>query len=174
MYSFGVDWDFWLDHRATLDSSIGNMQHFTGYGRVVVRKQKYIYSLLVVLVLVAILTSMHWFTVVRVSGSSMEPSLNDGSYVIVQKNAELQRGDIVLIRTSNRTYIVKRIVGIGGDNVLIRNDSLHVNHVKMDSLTNHLNAEYQFEVNVPDGTVFVLGDNRLESTDSRDFGCSFA
>lgn len=135
------------------------------------RQRKYIVFIFICLILIAILINSHWFTIIRVSGSSMEPSLEAGSVVIVHKNTEYQRGDIVLIQMSNRTYIVKRIVGIGGDNILLTSDCLFVNHSLIDNTPNHQNTDYQFEVNVPDGTIFILGDNRMESTDSRDLGC---
>lgn len=135
------------------------------------REKKHIVYFFICLILTAILIISQWFTIVRISGSSMEPSLKDGSPVIVHKKADYQRGDIVIIQQSNRAYIVKRIVGIGGDKILITSDSLFVNHSLVDNTPNHHNINYLFEVEVPDGTVFILGDNRLESTDSRDFGC---
>ncbi len=123
------------------------------------------------LILIAISSILQWFTIVRISGSSMEPSLKDGSIAIVNKKTDYKRGDIAVIRLPSRTYMVKRITGIGGDQILIMSDSLFVNHSLVDNTPNHHNVNYQFEVEVPDGTVFILGDNRLESTDSRDFGC---
>ena len=111
------------------------------------------------------------FSVVRVSGTSMEPTLIEGEYIIVNKRASIQRGDVVLAIDPDGQYIVKRVVALAGDLVCIKSNSVFVNEILYDSLQNHSNESYVVKVEVPDNSVFLLGDNRTESIDSRRYGC---
>jgi len=111
------------------------------------------------------------FAVFRVSGPSMEPTLKDGTIVIAKRCKNADRNDIVLVKAANGSYIVKRVIGIGGDNVLITKDHVYVNDVLVDSLPNSSSNEYRKHTQVPDGYIYILGDNRGESMDSRNFGC---
>lgn len=116
------------------------------------------------------LINIFLISVFRVSGVSMEPTLKDGSYVIVRKNVELQRGNLVLAYDQMGGCIVKRVVGLGGDYIQITSNSVHVNGELFDCRKNHKNSEFIMEIYVPENAVFLLGDNRTESTDSRMFG----
>ncbi len=121
-----------------------------------------------------------FFRVFNVDGPSMKPTLQHNDKVIVSTvGYEPQRGDIVVIAETDKLDepIVKRIVAVGGDTVDINFTSgvVTVNGTEED-YTDELTAQQfdiAFPITVPEGTVFVLGDNRAKSLDSRStrIGC---
>jgi len=127
-------------------------------------------------VLVAIL---HLF-VVQISvvrGHSMQPSLEDGDRLIVDRLAyewaDVERFDVVVLRYPNDTSVdfVKRVVGLPGDRVSIRNGALIVNGVEVAQGFGPVrDSSAMSERVIPPGHYFVLGDNRPISCDSREFG----
>lgn len=110
----------------------------------------------------------------RVEGHSMMPTLHDGEYLIVNKVSyvfdEPERGDIVVLHVAvdqNRDYI-KRVIGVPGDHVEVRESTVYVNGAKLDEP--YLNGRAAYRSRswvVPEGHYFVMGDNRNSSNDSR-------
>ena len=112
-----------------------------------------------------------------VKGHSMEPSLQDGDRLVVDRVScslgEMHRGDVVVLRYPHNPEVdfVKRIVGLPGDRVALRNGQLWVNGAMApDDWTCIADRETTRDVQVPSGCYFVLGDNRPISCDSREFG----
>lgn len=104
----------------------------------------------------------------RVKGESMYPTLNNNDYLITQKvEKNYEKGDIVIIDVNDHS-IVKRIVALGGEVVEIKDGKLYVNDklVEEDYTNGPANEDFP-RTKVAKGTVFVLGDNRNNSTDSR-------
>lgn len=120
------------------------------------------------------------FRVVNVDGSSMKPTLQNNDKVIVSTvGYEAQRGDVVVISSTDglKKPIVKRIVAVGGDTVDINFTTgvVTVNGTE-EEYTDELTLQQfdiAFPITVPEETVFVLGDNRGNSLDSRStiIGC---
>ena len=113
---------------------------------------------------------------IRVDGYSMEPTLHDGEYVIVNKLAyrlgELERGDVIVFffpRDPKQEYI-KRLIGLPGDQVVIADGKVTVNGQTLDEPYIAAQPNYHSEWTVPEDTVFVLGDNRNNSSDSHSWG----
>lgn len=120
-----------------------------------------------------------------VDGYSMEPTLYNGDQMILFKLFELERFDIVVFpdpRGSGISY-VKRVIGLPGDNVKVEDDILYINDTRYDEpYLNGLNKSHNLYTKdftlwntvglnqIPPGFVFVLGDNRPNSGDSRQFG----
>lgn len=112
-----------------------------------------------------------------VKGHSMEPSLLDGDRLIVDRVSynlvDAQRGDVVVLRYPRNPAVdfVKRIVGLPGDQVELRDGGLYVNGAQVPCPWEWIgDHEDMPPVRVPDGNYFVLGDNRPISCDSREFG----
>lgn len=131
----------------------------------------------VIAAVIALVIRLFVFEPFYVDGPSMEPTLWDSERLIVSKFiyrfSQPQRGDIIVFRYPRRpdTDFVKRVIAVAGETVEIRMGRVYVNgqifeeHFKTKpSLTSYPKVE------VPQGTVFVLGDNRANSEDSRFFG----
>ena len=112
-----------------------------------------------------------------INGSGMSNTLNDGEVVFaipLKSTDELQRGDVVICHYPGRgnTAFVKRLLGLPGDTVEMRDQHLYVNGkliddpVKMGSQPNYRFGEYKLK----DDEYFVLGDNRGNSNDSHAIG----
>lgn len=114
----------------------------------------------------------------RVEGRSMHPGLQSDELVLVSKLAYItgspRRGDVVVIsRPGNPEQdLVKRVIGMPGETVEIVNGKIHVNGIGYDEAAYIQEPGNQSmpAVNIADGNYFVLGDNRIESEDSRRFG----
>ena len=113
----------------------------------------------------------------RIEGTSMEPNLHNGEYVLIDKVSYLlhppERGDVVVFTpptNENKDYI-KRVIGLPGDIVEIRGGQVYVNGFALDEpyLISPTNSSDQV-IHVEEGRYFVLGDNRNNSSDSRSFG----
>lgn len=112
-----------------------------------------------------------------VRGHSMEPSLLDGDRLVVDRIAyavsEVARFDVVVLRypADPSVDFVKRVVGLPGDRVALSDGRLYLNGVVAEEAFLHVpdHASMQ-ETVVPEGSYFVLGDNRPISCDSREFG----
>jgi len=132
------------------------------------------------LVLVAALVVARVFFVepFRTDGGSMLPTLRSGDQVLVDKRAYRhalpQRGDLVVFhRPGSGDVTLKRAIGLPGDTVGIEDGVLVVNGRRRHEAyadPKAIDSVYFGPVRVRPGTVFVLGDNRLDSLDSRDFG----
>lgn len=128
----------------------------------------------VIIILVVLLIKQFIITPIQVNGSSMYPTLKNGDLMILNKIGysfgSINRFDIVVIDTDN-SYLIKRVIGLPGEEVKYEDNELYINNEKIeepflkDQVTNDL------VVNLKDDCYFVLGDNRVNSRDSRDFGC---
>ena len=112
---------------------------------------------------------------VRVASDSMAPTLRQGEVVVVNKRARTPaRDDLVTLRSpQDGERVLKRVVGVGGDVVAIRDAILYVNDVEVqEPYVDHesIDALYYGPVTVTKGSVLVLGDSRADSIDSRSYG----
>lgn len=128
-------------------------------------------TIFLVVIAIAVLAATYFIPVLRVSGTSMEPELNQGDVVVVLKSDHMEQGDIVAFYYNNK-ILLKRIIAGEGDSVDI--DSLGNVYVN-GTLLKEDYAKYKgegkcditFPYQVPEDSWFVLGDNRSTSTDSR-------
>ena len=139
----------------------------------------WIYSIVVALFL-AMLIHIFLFVPTKVSGSSMYPTLTNGEYLIVSKISHVLRetpnyGDIVIIDSRThmeRSWMVKRVIGKPGDKLEFHDGHVYRNGEKLDEP--YINEPMEFSMDgsytVPEGDVFVMGDNRNHSSDSRFIG----
>lgn len=110
---------------------------------------------------------------VTVDGPSMQPGLHTGEKVLVGKVeyyiSRPKRGDIVLARFpgSEMNYI-KRVIGLGGERLAINDGAVYIDGKKLEEpyIPERVKGDMA-EITVPDGCVFLMGDNRNDSTDSR-------
>ena len=112
----------------------------------------------------------------RVDGVSMEPGLQDRDVVLVWRRADVEhdtrRGDLVVFHDPDGTLSVKRVVGLPGDRVRVLDSVLEIDErAVLEPYARRSTATSYFgTLVVPARTVFVLGDNRARSTDSRVYG----
>ncbi len=135
-----------------------------------------VYALIVVAA-VAVLLATLFLPVLQVSGSSMEPTLSDGDIILLIKTDDLATGDLIGFYYQNK-LLLKRVIGVAGDvidideegNVTVNGELLDEPYVTNKSLGEcDITLPYQ----VPESRVFVMGDNRATSIDSRSsaIGC---
>lgn len=115
---------------------------------------------------------------VRVEGFSMVPTLQDGEFVLVNRLAYQmgthQRGDIIVFHHPSgqkQEDLIKRVIGLPGDSIRAENGSIYVNGVELKEAEYTKDPPaYTGEWTVSDGELFVLGDNRNNSSDSHQWG----
>ena len=129
---------------------------------------------IVVFVVAAIVCTFFSFPEVR--GNSMEPYYVEGERVFAVKSKNIKIGDVVIAYNKELDqHIVKRVVGVAGDHIEIKNNKFYRNGTEVyeafivDFKLSADNVKYD-DVVVPENAVYVLGDNRSRSTDSRFLG----
>lgn len=128
-------------------------------------------SSLIVVAAIAVLVSMLFLPVLRVTGTSMTPTLQNDELVVCRKRGTFQSGDIIAFYFNNK-ILLKRVIGVAGDIIDIDDSgTVYVNGEALDEpyLNEKALGECDIELpyQVPDERIFVMGDHRSTSVDSR-------
>ncbi|WP_314723577.1 signal peptidase I [Enterocloster bolteae] len=135
-------------------------------------KGKYAIILNIGLAVLAALWVSSYYRLAAVSGSSMEPTFTQGDIVLVKMGEPPQRGDIVVIDSKViGRRIIKRVIAVEGDSVQAYDGAIWINGVILEE--KYIKESYAAEalfLTVPEKCVYVMGDNRNHSRDSRMIG----
>lgn len=128
-------------------------------------------AVLVVVAAAAVLVSTIFLPVIQVSGNSMSPTLNDGDILVTLNTESVTYGDLCCVSWQNK-MLLKRVIGLAGDVITIGADgSVTVNDRVIDEpyVTEKAlgQCDISFPYEVPADKIFILGDNRMLSADSR-------
>jgi signal peptidase I len=113
---------------------------------------------------------------VRVENISMEPTLMPGQFILVNKLAvklnDIQRGDVIVFHfpQNPKEDYIKRVIGLPGDSIVVRGNKVVVNNQVIAEPYISAEPAYNGTWVVPEGNLFVLGDNRNQSSDSHSWG----
>jgi len=132
---------------------------------------------LVIVAAIAVLVSMLWLPVLQVVGESMTPAVSEGEIIVSPKGSRFHKGDIIAFYYNNK-ILVKRVIANAGEWVNIDAEgNVFINDVPLDEpylvekAFGDCNITLPYQV--PDGKIFVMGDHRATSADSRNtaVGC---
>lgn len=123
----------------------------------------------IIILIVVVLIRSYVVTPIMVNGPSMEPTLNGGEIMILNKLGKIDRYDIVVVDTGSED-IIKRVIAMPGETISCEEGIVYVNGRRQDEeYSDGITSDFDV-IKLADDEYFVMGDNREDSLDSRKFG----
>lgn len=123
----------------------------------------------VVILIVVVVVRTYFFTPIKVSGPSMQPTLEGGEMMILNKIDKVERFDVVVVDIKAED-IIKRVIALPGESIACENGIIYVNGRRQDEeYSKGVTGDFS-KITLGDDEYFVLGDNREDSLDSEELG----
>lgn len=126
-----------------------------------------LFSIVPIFLFVLIIFNGFFITLGQVDGESMEPNFYNNDAVVISYNTNISRRDVIIVKYDGN-FLIKRVVGIPGDNLRVDETGVYINDDLIESFTTYTAVYY--DLVIPEGSYYLLGDNRLHSLDSRSIG----